>query len=328
MKTNLFRADVKEQNIPCQVPGLEGITIKRIICGENHALALTSEGKVYSWGWNEFGLLGNGGTNKRSHEPTLISGNIGRIRDVAAYFVSNVCAVVTEADEVYAWGNFKGQFSLRPTYTSFITLDEVFAKLPISPLTFRPLLPKPIEENNTANRSYGWLKKSFDDADTADVVFVVEGKKIHAHKAILIMQCAVFKTMFQGDWKESHEREQIIEHHSYDVFFAFLKYFYTNEVDLQPELALELFALAHFYQMTDLQKECLKIIKRGLTVENAASIYDKAIQLAAEELEEFVFNFCMKHTNAVVKSDGFKLLKDNVVRDFVLRAAQQDAFTK
>ncbi|XP_065336572.1 RCC1 and BTB domain-containing protein 1-like [Cloeon dipterum] len=126
--------------------------------------------------------------------------------------------------------------------------------------------------------------------------------------------------MFQGNWKESNE--------SYDLFFAFLRYFYTNQVDLQPDMALELFALAHFYQMPDLQKECMKIIKRGLTVENAALIYDRAILLAAEELKEFVLKFCMEHMNAVVNSDGFKLLKDDVVKDFVLRAAQQGAFKK
>ncbi|XP_065346580.1 RCC1 and BTB domain-containing protein 1-like [Cloeon dipterum] len=172
------------------------------------------------------------------------------------------------------------------------------------------------------------LKRNIRLADTADVVFVVEGKKIHAHKAILILQCAVFETMFQGDWKESHEREQMIENHSYDVFYAFLKYFYTNEVDFQPDLALEIFSLAHFYLMTDLQKECLKIIKRGLTVENAASIYDKAIQLATEEVKEFVFSFCLENMTAVVNSDGFKLLKDDVMRDFILRAAQQGVFKK
>ncbi|XP_065346492.1 RCC1 and BTB domain-containing protein 2-like, partial [Cloeon dipterum] len=323
-------ADVKEQNIPRKVPGLEGITIKRIICGQNHALALSSDGKVYSWGWNEFRQLGNG-TKESSHQPTLISGNCGRIRDVAAHFKSCVCAAVTETDEVYIWGIFYDQEILSPELTSITSLDEVFAKIPYQAMTFRALRPKldeTIEEKNTETKLPEWLKKSFNRADTADVVFVVEGKKIHAHKAILIMQCALFETMFLGDWKESHEREQIIKHHSYDAFFAFLKYFYTNEVDLQPDLALELFALAHFYHMIDLQKECLKIIKRGVTVENAASIYDKAIQLAAEELEEFVFNFCMEHMTAVVNSDGFRLLKDDVMREFSLRAAQHGVCKK
>ncbi|XP_065336589.1 RCC1 and BTB domain-containing protein 1-like [Cloeon dipterum] len=142
------------------------------------------------------------------------------------------------------------------------------------------------------------------------------------------MRCAVFRAMFLGNWKESNESEQIIEHHSYDAFFAFLKYFYTNEVDLQSDLALELFALAHFYQMTDLQKECLKIIKRGVTVENAASIYDKAVLLAAEELKELVLKFCMEHLAGIVNSDGFKLWNGDVAKDFVLHAAQQGAFKK
>ncbi|XP_065336613.1 RCC1 and BTB domain-containing protein 1-like [Cloeon dipterum] len=264
----------------------------------------------------------------------MISGNIGRIRDVAAHYTRHTSAAVTEADEVFAWGKFNGQRNSSPTKTSFTSLDEVFAKIRNGTVTFQPLRTnlddEPIEEKNTENESHEWewLKKHFDDAESADVVFVVEGKKIHAHKTILLMRCAVFKIMFQGNWKESNEREQIIEPHSYDAFFAFLKYFYTNEVDLQPDLALELFALAHFYQMTDLQKECLKIIKRGVTMENAASIYDKAILLAAEELKDFVFKFCMEHLTAVMNSDGFKLLSGDVVKDFVLHAVQEGAFKK
>ncbi|XP_065334621.1 RCC1 and BTB domain-containing protein 1-like [Cloeon dipterum] len=264
----------------------------------------------------------------------MISGNFGRIRDLAAKYYYSVSAAVTEADEVFAWGEFNGEINIIPTKTSLTSLDEVFAKIPNDAVTFRPLRLKrddeQSEEKNTANESpeWEWLKKSFGDVESADVVFVVEGKKIHAHKTILILRCAVFRTMFLGNWKESNEREQIIDYHSYDAFFAFLKYFYTNEVDLQPDLALELFALANFYQMTDLQKECLKIIKRGVTVENAASIYDKAVLLAAEELKEFVLKFCMGHMNAVLNSDGFKLLNSDVAKDFVLHAAQQGAFKK
>ncbi|CAB3379995.1 Hypothetical predicted protein [Cloeon dipterum] len=277
--------DVEKQNIPRKVPGLEGITITRIVCGLNHALALSNDGKVYSWGWNGSGQLGNG-TDENSHEPTLIFGIGGRIRDVASNYNYSVSVAITEADDVIIWGWLNGSQNKSPTKTSFKSLDEVFAKLPILAFTFRPLRLKlnddPIVEKNTANESPEWLKKYFNDADTADIVFVVEGKKIYAHKTILLMRCAVFRTMFQGNWKESNESEQIIKHHSYDVFFAFLRYFYTNQVDMQPVLALELFALAHFYQMTDLQKESLKIIERGVTVENAASIYDRAILLAAE----------------------------------------------
>ncbi|XP_065344294.1 RCC1 and BTB domain-containing protein 1-like [Cloeon dipterum] len=276
---------VEKQNIPRKVPGLDdGIKITRIVSGQNHVLALSNDGKVYSWGWNKYGLLGNG-TRENSYQPTLLFGNIGRIRDVAAHFESDVSAVVTEADDVYIWGYLHGRNIMSPAETSITSLDEVYAKIPNGALTFRPLRPKldePIEDKKTTNKSYEWLKKSFNRAETADVVFVVEGKKIHAHKTILIMQCAVFETMFLGDWEESHEREQIIEDHSYDVFYAFLRYFYTNEVDLQPDLALELFDLAHFYVMTDLQKDCLKIFKRGVTVENAAWIYDQAIQLDVE----------------------------------------------
>ncbi|XP_065346511.1 RCC1 and BTB domain-containing protein 1-like [Cloeon dipterum] len=197
-------------------------------------------------------------------------------------------------------------------------------------MTFRPLRPKLaepiIEEKNTANESPEWLRKSFDDFETADVVFVVEGKKIHAHKAILIMRCDVFRTIFQGDWTESNESEQIIEHQSYGAFYAFLKYFYTDDIDLPPDSALELLDLAHFYHLPVLQEKCGQLVKRGVTVENAAAILEKAIYYESKDLEEYVFQFCLDHMTGVISSDGFKKLDKDTVSEFLKRAAQYGAF--
>ncbi|CAB3389017.1 Hypothetical predicted protein [Cloeon dipterum] len=130
-------ADLKEQPVPCRVPGLEGITITRIVCGQIHALAVSSNGKVYSWGWNAHGQLGNG-TKENSHRPTLIAGDFGRIKDVAAHITLHLSAAVTEADEVFVWG-FNGTTNLSPTKVSFTSLDELFAKTSNEALTFRPL---------------------------------------------------------------------------------------------------------------------------------------------------------------------------------------------
>ncbi|CAB3388394.1 Hypothetical predicted protein [Cloeon dipterum] len=282
--------DLEERNIPRKVPGLEGIAIRRIVCGKYHALALSNDGKVYSWGWNRDVQHGTG-TFKDTHRPTLISGNCDRILDVAAHFESSVSAAVTEGNEVYLWGWFNDQKFRSPTKTSFKSLDEVFANIGYKALTFRPLRPKryePIQEKNIATE---WPKNYFDDADTADVVFVVEGKKIHAHKTILMKRCDFFRAI-----EESNQREKIIEYYSFEAFYAFLKYFYTNEVDLNPDLLFELITLADFYEMPDLRKECLEIAQRDvLSVVNARANNDDALQLDVEEFKKFVLKFCKEN---------------------------------
>ena len=53
-----------------------GKRVTQVACGQNHTLALTEDGQVYGWGFNEWGQLGNG--NRPSEmEPVKISGSNG-----------------------------------------------------------------------------------------------------------------------------------------------------------------------------------------------------------------------------------------------------------
>ena len=38
---------------------------------------------------------------------------------------------------------------------------------------------------------------AFDDSETADVKFMVEGREINAHRALLKIRCQHFRSMFQ-----------------------------------------------------------------------------------------------------------------------------------
>ncbi|XP_065336813.1 RCC1 and BTB domain-containing protein 1-like [Cloeon dipterum] len=151
-------------------------------------------------------------------------------------------------------------------------------------------------------------------SEISDFAFIVEGKKIHVHKNLLIFGSDVLKNLFLGDWKDSCQKEQIVEDHSYDAFYAFLKYFYTDEVDFTPELALDVYAVAHFYLVTDLMDECEKILQSGMTVQNVAAVYEKANWLGAKDLCEFCFKFCKENMDDVV--DSFE--SEDCKREFFL----------
>ena len=45
---------------PLEITSLNKERIVKICAGYAHALALTDEGKLYSWGANQFGQLGHG----------------------------------------------------------------------------------------------------------------------------------------------------------------------------------------------------------------------------------------------------------------------------
>ncbi|CAB3378357.1 Hypothetical predicted protein [Cloeon dipterum] len=272
-----FTSNSNQECSPCHVPGLDGVVISKIVCGPYFTLALSDEGKIYAWGENYDSQLGNGPTLQCLTSPTIIFAGMGRIKDIAVtMFVNHPCAAITENNQVYLWGRVNGLIFTYPMLMSFSSFDEVFA------VAFPPVIYQrsQLRESNNQNKGPTIIerfRKEFDNNETADFAFIVEGKKIH--------NC---------------QKKQTVEDHSYDSFYAFLKYFYTDEVDFTPELALDVYAIAHSYLVTDLMEECEKILKSGLTMQNVAAVYEKAILLGAKDLCESCFEFCKEHlTHAV-----------------------------
>jgi hypothetical protein len=78
-----------------------------LAAGRFHSLGLATDGKVYGWGGNGFGQLGDGTTEGRL-EPVLASGLSGLAQGVSAGWVHSV--VLGVDGKAYAWGgNNSGQ---------------------------------------------------------------------------------------------------------------------------------------------------------------------------------------------------------------------------
>lgn len=83
---------------------LSGKTITAISAGSNHALVLSSDGNVYSWGDNTYGELGNN-TTANSSVPVLASTNyLAGIQATAISAGSGFSLAVDVNGNVYSWG--------------------------------------------------------------------------------------------------------------------------------------------------------------------------------------------------------------------------------
>jgi uncharacterized repeat protein (TIGR02543 family) len=110
-----------------------GETIEQISAGSSHSLAVTSTGRVYAWGLNVMGRIGDG-TTEIKLIPTLITFTgleVGEtIKQVNASSVHSIA--LTTNGRVYAWGgNMSGRLGdgtsdnkLIPTLVSFTGLQE------------------------------------------------------------------------------------------------------------------------------------------------------------------------------------------------------------
>ena len=92
---------------PVRVPGLAKIA--RVSAGPGHVLALSEDGRVYSWGSNTHGALGRA---PRQELPMDLPGEVPGLAGVAAIAAGNGVSTVLKRDgTVWVWGaNWFGQF--------------------------------------------------------------------------------------------------------------------------------------------------------------------------------------------------------------------------
>ena len=89
---------------PVQATGLTGVV--SVAAGYEHTVALKSDGTVWTWGYNNYGQLGDGTTTDES-SPVQVSGLTGVIAIAAGY--EHTVALKSDGT-VWAWGyNTYGQ---------------------------------------------------------------------------------------------------------------------------------------------------------------------------------------------------------------------------
>ena len=105
---------------PTLVTGaLASKTVTAIAAGQCHSLALTSEGAVYAWGWNDYGQLGNSGTTS-ALEPVAVNTTGVLAGKTVTAIAAGWChsLAVTSEGLGYAWGdNSAGELGLGDTNT-------------------------------------------------------------------------------------------------------------------------------------------------------------------------------------------------------------------
>ncbi|XP_030601062.1 RCC1 and BTB domain-containing protein 2 isoform X1 [Archocentrus centrarchus] len=341
------------QQTPCRIAALQGVNIVQVACGYAHTLALTDEGFVYAWGANSYGQLGTGNKSNQAL-PIQINTDKERIVEVAACHTSHTSAAKTQSGQVLMWGQCRGQAVASPHLTHFSSTDDVFACFATPAVTWH-LLSVDGDDYLTVAQS---LKKEFDSPEISDLKFLVDGKCIHVHKALLKIRCEHFRALLNETDQDAIEIHQF----SYLVYRAFLEYLYTDTINLPPEDAIGkvrhgsqfstakemlqqvsaqvlnritcafvfvcagLLDLATFYRETRLKRLCQETIKRGISEENAITLLSAAVKYEARDLEEFCFKFCVNHLTAVTQTQAFADMDHDLLKNFISKASRYGAF--
>ncbi|KAL6547123.1 hypothetical protein OROMI_022844 [Orobanche minor] len=107
MGGGLIRADQSNMKIDALLPkALEStvvLDVHRIACGRWHAILVTKQGEIFSWGEEDGGRLGHGVESDFSH-PKLVQALTGKSIEAVACGEHHSCAVTLSGD-LYTWGD-------------------------------------------------------------------------------------------------------------------------------------------------------------------------------------------------------------------------------
>ncbi|XP_065209056.1 RCC1 and BTB domain-containing protein 1-like [Planococcus citri] len=322
--------------------------IVKLIGGYSYALALDENGSLFVTDSNRNQQLGIHLNNPKS--PTLCENFIlnsfttEKIVDIAVSCFCSLSAALTESGKVYMWGKGRGGIISEPQLTPFESLHEVFYHYSSPSLvTYKPInvneLPdstsksmKKLDPVDAQNSLLDSFKKAFDDPKFCDLFVVVEGKTIPVHKSILAVRCEHFAEVFQNDWSIEKPSVLEIEDGDFNVYKAFLKYVYTDQMDdtLSFDELMDLLSLANKYNVKLLAERCVSLVQRSITVENVVSLYERVIVMSnvtkmkdiLNQLKESCVKFCANNFFAIAVSDEFAKLNERMSKELVVEVGK------
>lgn len=152
------------------------------------------------------------------------------------------------------------RFLLDPA-SGLVTADEltILVEMAVFPEPILQLAPELLLAKlkvTSAEQVKGSLVGLLDSGEHSDVLLVVDGHEVPAHKALLSLHSPVFSAMFKAEMSEVTDGKVVIPDLKMDVAKKMLHFIYTGEVENLPEYAEELLVAAdkvsvHFGDCSD-----------------------------------------------------------------------------
>ena len=111
-------------NRPQKIPYFDNIAFKKVVCGSNHTLLLSSDGNIFAFGDNSSGQIGNGSIDPQ-YLPFKIT-SLPRIKDIFANRENDLSIAITEDNKFYAWGLANNKREQKPVLVSSSTKTSIY----------------------------------------------------------------------------------------------------------------------------------------------------------------------------------------------------------
>jgi len=146
----------------------------------------------------------------------------------------------------------------------------------------------------------------------SDVVFIVEGQRVPAHRCILAARSSYFRDLIADAGAEVK-----LDNVRHAIFLAILRYLYTARLDVDPRLALEIVVSADRFKLADMKTHCFGKIEETFDETNVCEIMSLADQHGADSLKTACMRYILDHYTTVTKSEGFRNLNKDLILEIV-----------
>ncbi len=155
--------------------------------------------------------------------------------------------------------------------------------------------------------SWAYTTKAF-----ADLEFVVEQTRLHAHKAIVICYSDYFKALLVGQFKESGTRSILVTDCSAEIFRMVLEFIYTRNIagGLSGDNVLLLLKAANIFGISFLKEHIEDLLISSMNEENASFLLQVADTEDVWKLKriarDYILNFSKNSNNSIQKVIGYE----------------------
>ncbi|TSO88117.1 Kelch-like protein 22 [Bagarius yarrelli] len=141
-----------------------------------------------------------------------------------------------------------------------------------------------------------------------DVVLLVEGKPVEAHRILLAASCDYFRSMFAGGLREMQQTEIPIHGVTHTAMTKLLDFIYTSELELDLDTVQEVLCAATLLQVQDVIGFCCEFIFSWMDNDNILELDNLANTYGLELLDEKVHTYLLKNIHSFSRTPMYRQL--------------------
>lgn len=136
-----------------------------------------------------------------------------------------------------------------------------------------------------------------------DFIIKVKDREFPIHTAFLATRSPVLESMFLEAMKDKFTSMVNIPDCEPDIFEAFLFYLYSEKSDMiSSSNVTSLYDVAEKYDVKCLKKDCIRFMKRNLTVDLIIDVLALAVKCEDEELLEYAKDFFVSNNQMIIST--------------------------